>query len=235
MAGAAAGGRRRASVAVAPARGTRVRVRGKGRRAGSTRWLDRHLNDPYVRGARETGYRARAAYKLLEIDRRFGLLRPGRAVLDLGSAPGSWAQVAAARDCRVIGLDLAEVAPIPGATMLVGDVFDPATRARLCAAAGGPAEVVLSDMAAPSTGQRAVDRLRAEAIGEAVLALLPDLLAPGGSAVIKLVRGAESRVTAEAKRAFEGVQLVRPEATHHGSSEIYLVAIGYRGAPEGPA
>jgi 23S rRNA (uridine2552-2'-O)-methyltransferase len=220
---------------VAPARSTRVRVRGKGRRAGSTRWLERHLNDPYVQGARQAGYRARAAYKLLEIDQRFGLLKPGRTVLDLGSAPGSWAQVAAARGCRVIGLDLAEVAPIAGATMLQGDVFDPATPAALRTAAGGPAAVVLSDMAASSTGQRAVDRLRAEALGEAVLALLPEVLAQGGSAVIKLVRGAESGVIAEAKRQFERVQLVRPEATRRGSTEVYLVALGYRGAADNPA
>jgi 23S rRNA (uridine2552-2'-O)-methyltransferase len=220
---------------VAPARGTRVRVRGKGRRAGSTRWLERHLNDPYVPGARRAGYRARAAYKLLEIDRRFGLLKPGRTVLDLGSAPGSWAQVAAARGCRVVGLDLAEVAPIAGATMLQGDLFDPATPARIRTAAGGPAAVVLSDMAASSTGQRAVDRLRAEAIGEAVLALLPELLAQGGSAVIKLVRGAESGMTAAAKRQFARVQLVRPEATRRGSSEVYLVALGFRGASDNPA
>jgi 23S rRNA (uridine2552-2'-O)-methyltransferase len=190
-------------------------VRGKGRRAGSTRWLDRHLNDPHVQSARRAGYRSRAAYKLLEIDRRFGLLKP------------------AARACRVIGLDLAEVAPLAGATLLQGDVFDPATPAALRAAAGGTVAVVLSDMAAASTGQRAVDRLRAEALGETVLALLPDLLAPGGSAVIKLVRGAESGVTAAAKRAFARVHLVRPEATHRGSSEIYLVALGYRyPAPE---
>ena len=207
-------------------------MRGKGRRAGSTRWLERHLNDPYVQGARQAGYRARAAYKLLEVDRRFGLLKPGRTVLDLGSAPGSWAQVAAARGCRVIGLDLAEVAPIAGATMLQGDLFDPATPARVRAAAGGPIAVVLSDMAASSTGQRAVDRLRAEAIGEAVLAMLPELLAPGGSAVIKLVRGAESGVTAAAKRQFARVQLVRTEATRRGSSEVYLVALGYRGGSE---
>jgi 23S rRNA (uridine2552-2'-O)-methyltransferase len=209
-------------------RGTRVRVRGKGRRAGSTRWLERHLNDPHVQGARQAGYRARAAFKLLEIDRRFGLLKPGRTVVDLGSAPGSWAQVATARGCRVVGLDRLEVAPIPGATMLQGDVFDPDTAARVRAAARGPADVVLSDMAASSTGQRAVDRLRAEAIGETVLDLLPELLAPGGSAVIKLVRGAESGITAAARRVFARVQLARPEATHRGSSEIYLVAQGYR-------
>lgn len=216
---------------MAAARRTRVRVRGKGRRAGSTRWLERHLNDAYVQNARQAGYRARAAFKLLEIDRRFGLLKPGRTVVDLGSAPGSWAQVATARGCRVIGLDRLEVAPIPGATMLQGDLFDAETPGRVRAAAGGPADVVLSDMAAASTGQRAVDRLRAEAIGEAVLDLLPELLAADGSAVIKLVRGAESAITAAARRAFARVQLVRPEATHRGSSEIYLVAQGYR--PEG--
>jgi 23S rRNA (uridine2552-2'-O)-methyltransferase len=213
---------------VASGRRTRVRVRGKGRRAGSTKWLERHLNDPYVQSARQAGYRARAAFKLLEIDRRFGLLKPGRTVVDLGSAPGSWAQVAAARGCRVIGLDRLEVAPIAGVILLQGDVFDPETSARLRAAAGGPADVVLSDMAASSTGQRAVDRLRAEAIGEAVLDLLPELLAPGGAAVIKLVRGAESGITAAARRVFARVQLARPEATHRGSSEIYLVAQGYR-------
>ena len=213
---------------MASGRRTRVRVRGKGRRAGSTRWLERHLNDPYVQSARQEGYRARAAFKLLDIDRRFGLLQPGRTVVDLGSAPGSWAQVATARGCQVIGLDRLEVAPLPGATMLQGDVFDPEAVARVRRAARGPADVVLSDMAASSTGQRAVDRLRAEAIGEAVLALLPDLLAPGGSAVIKLVRGAESDITAAARRAFGQVHLVRPEATHRGSSEIYLVAQGFR-------
>lgn len=217
---------------MASGRRARVRVRGKGRRAGSTRWLERHLNDPYVQSAREAGYRARAAYKLVDIDRRFGLLKPGRTVVDLGSAPGSWAQVATARGCRVIGLDLLEVAPIAGATLLQGDVFDPATPARVRAAAGGPADVVLSDMAASSTGQRAVDRLRAEAIAETALALLPQLLAQGGNAVIKLVRGAESGATAAARRVFERVQLVRPEATHRGSSEIYLVALGYRGAAD---
>jgi 23S rRNA (uridine2552-2'-O)-methyltransferase len=220
---------------VAAERRARVRVRGKGRSAGSTRWLERHLNDPYVQGARQAGYRARAAFKLLEIDRRFGVLKPGRTVVDLGSAPGSWAQVAVARGCRVIGLDRLEVAPIPGTTMLQGDVFDPTMAGRVRAATGGPADVVLSDMAAASTGQRAVDRLRAEALGEAVLDLLPELLAAGGSAVIKLVRGAESAIMVAARRVFAHVHLVRPEATYRGSSEIYLVALGYRGSAPQPA
>lgn len=168
----------------------KVRVHGSKRPVGSTRWLARHLNDPFVQRARREGYRSRAAYKLLEIDRRFGLLKPGRAVVDLGSAPGSWAQIAAARGCHVVGLDLLEVAPVAATVILQGDAFDPATGALLRQAAGRPVDVVLSDMAAPSTGQRAVDRLRAEAIGEAVLSLQAELLAPGGGAVIKLVRGA---------------------------------------------
>ena len=220
---------------MASGRRTRVRVRGKGRRAGSTRWLERHLNDPYVQSARQAGYRARAAFKLLEIDRRFGVLKPGRTVVDLGSAPGSWAQVATAQGCRVVGLDKLEVAPMAGATMLQGDAFDATVAEKVRAAAGGPAAVVLSDMAAASTGQRAVDRLRAEALGEAVLDLLPELLAAGGSAVIKLVRGAESGVMAAARRVFARVHLVRPEATHRGSSEIYLVALGYHGCAPEPA
>ena len=206
---------------------TRVRVRGKGRRAGSTRWLERHLNDPYVQSARQAGYRARAAFKLLEIDRLFGVLKPGSTVVDLGSAPGSWAQVAAARPPRDWPRH-AGSSTHSGGNPAAGRRVRSETSARLRTAAGGPADVVLSDMAASSTGQRAVDRLRAEAIGEAVLDLLPALLTPGGDAVIKLVRGAESGITAAARRVFARVQLARPEATHRGSSEIYLVAQGYR-------
>lgn len=212
----------------------KVRVHGSKRPVGSTRWLARHLNDPFVQRARREGYRSRAAYKLLEIDRRFGLLKPGRAVVDLGSAPGSWAQIAAARGCHVVGLDLLEVAPVAATVILQGDAFDPATGALLRQAAGRPVDVVLSDMAAPSTGQRAVDRLRAEAIGEAVLSLQAELLAPGGGAVIKLVRGAAPLIVAQARQRFARVQLVRPEATHQDSSEIYLVALGYRGEPPPP-
>lgn len=212
-------------------RTSKVRVHGGKRPSGSARWLARHLNDPFVQRARGEGYRSRAAYKLIEIDRRFGLLKAGRTIVDLGSAPGSWAQIAAGRGCRVIGLDLLEVAPVGATVMLQGDVFDPATAARLRAAAGRPVDAVLSDMAAPSTGQRAVDRLRAEAIGEAVLALVAELLAQGGDVVIKLVRGAETGIVAQVRRQFGRVQLVRPEATHRDSSEIYLVGLGYRTEP----
>ena len=213
-------------------RAAKVRLRSsKGRRASSSRWLDRHVNDRFVQQARAEGYRSRAAYKLLEIDRKFALLQPGRRVLDLGSAPGGWVQVAAARGCRVIGVDLEEVAPIPGASLLQGDIFEAATVAALRQLAGGPVELVLSDLAAPATGQRTLDRLRAEALAEGVLAELPGLLAPGGSLVLKLLRGAEAGVVAEARRRFARTRLIRPEASRSGSSEIYLIGSGYRGEP----
>ena len=213
-------------------RAAKVRLRSsKGRRASSSRWLDRHVNDRFVQQARAEGYRSRAAYKLLEIDRKFALLQPGRCVVDLGSAPGGWVQVAAARGCRVVGVDLEEVAPIPGASLLQGDFFEAATVAALRQLAGGPVELVLSDLAAPATGQRTLDRLRAEALAEAVLAELPGLLAPGGSLVLKLLRGAEAGVVAEARRRFARTRLIRPEASRSGSSEIYLIGSGYRGEP----
>jgi 23S rRNA (uridine2552-2'-O)-methyltransferase len=213
-------------------RARRVRLRpSKGRRASSSRWLERHINDRFVQSARMAGYRSRAAYKLLEIDARFQLLRPGRRVVDLGSAPGGWAQVALACGCRVFGVDLQPMEPLEGARLIEGDIFDPATIARLGESAGGAVELVLSDLAAPATGQRAVDRLRADALAEAVLALLPELLAPGGDVVLKLLRGAEAGIVAAARRQFRQVKLFRPAASRTGSSEIYLVGLGHRGAP----
>lgn len=211
-------------------RQVRVRLRSaRGRRLSSTRWLSRQLNDPYVQRARREGYRSRSAYKLIELDAKYGLLKRGIKVVDLGSAPGGWAQVAALRGCRVVGLDLQEVEPVTGAILLQGDVFDLATHERLKAALGGQAQLLLSDLTAAATGQRAVDRLRAEGLGEAVLALVPELLAAGGSALVKLVRGAEDGIAAAARRAFSKVRLVRPEASRRESSEIYLLAQGYRG------
>lgn len=206
----------------------------RGRRPGSVRWLTRHINDPYVQSARSEGLRSRAAYKLRELDRKFRLLSPGRRVLDLGSAPGGWVQVAAARGCRVVGLDVQEVAPIEGAVLLQGDVFDPATIERVTAAAEGPVDLVLSDLAAPATGQRTVDRLRAEALAEAVLALLPQVLAPGGGLVLKLLRGIEAGIARGARERFAEVRLYRPDASRAGSSELYLIGTGYRG-PQGPS
>jgi 23S rRNA (uridine2552-2'-O)-methyltransferase len=217
---------------MAAPRATRVRLRSsKGRRASSSRWLERHVNDRFVQSARAAGWRSRAAYKLLEIEAKCGFLSPGRRVIDLGSAPGGWVQVAAGRGCRVVGVDLQEVEPIEGAELLQGDVFDPATIVRLLEVGGGPVDLVLSDLAAPATGQRAVDRLRADALAEGVLDLLPELLTPGGEAVVKLLRGIEAAIAADARRRFERVRLIRPAASRTGSSEIYLVGSSYRRAP----
>ncbi|HEX6143110.1 MAG TPA: RlmE family RNA methyltransferase [Geminicoccaceae bacterium] len=210
-------------------RSLKVRVRSaKGRRLSSTRWLERQLNDPYVQRARKEGYRSRAAYKLLEIDAKLHLLRRGMRVLDLGSAPGGWAQVAARRGARVVGVDLLPVEPLAEASFLRGDVFDPALEGQIEAALDGRADLILSDLAASATGQRAVDRLRAEALGDLVLDLVPRFLADGGAALIKLVRGAENGVAARARASFGRVRLLRPEATRKESSEIYLVAERYR-------
>lgn len=215
-------------------RASKVRLHSsRRRRPSSTRWLERQLNDPFTQSARAAGYRSRAAHKLLELDRAHRLLAPGRRVLDLGCAPGSWAQVAAARGCRVVGLDLLPVAPIADAVLLQGDVFDPTAIAQALAATGGPVDLVLSDLAASATGQRTVDRLRAEALAEAVLALLAELLAPGGSAVIKLLHGVEASAAGLARPQFARVRLVRPEASRRASSEIYLLGTGFRG-PSAP-
>lgn len=212
-----------------PDRPAKVRLRSaRGRRLSSTRWLTRQLNDPYVQRAKQEGYRSRAAYKLIGIDQKVHLLRPGRRVLDLGTAPGGWAQVALRAGCRVVGLDLQPVEPLEGATFLQGDIFDADMPARIEAALGGRADLILSDLAAAATGQRAVDRLRAEGLGDAVLDLVPRFLAPGGSILVKLVRGAEAGVSDQARRTFSRVRLVRPEATRKESSEIYLVAERYR-------
>ncbi|MDH3663504.1 MAG: RlmE family RNA methyltransferase [Alphaproteobacteria bacterium] len=202
---------------------TRVRASAQ-RSAGSSRWLLRQLNDPYVQRARKEGYRSRAAYKLLEIDDKHRLLKPGLRVLDLGSAPGGWAQVAAARGCQVVGVDLLAIEPIAGVTLIEADIEDEATPARLLDALGGPADLLLSDLAPSATGQRAVDRLRSEAMGEIVLDLAPSLLKPGGHALLKLLRGADAVLAAAARNSFKSVRLLRPDATRRESSEIYLLA-----------
>lgn len=216
-------------------RATRVRVRtARGRSGSSTRWLERQLNDPYVQRAKKAGYRSRSAFKLEEIDAKHHLLRRGARVVDLGAAPGGWAQVASARGCRVVALDLQQVEPISGVAILEGDLFDPETPARLREALAGEADVLLSDIAASATGQRAVDRLQAEAVAEAVLSLAPELLRAGGHILIKLVRGAEQGVMASLKQDFASAKLVRPPATRKESSEIYLLGQGYR-RPADPA
>ena len=226
-------------------RDLRERVRtARGRKLSSTRWLERQLNDPYVKRAKAEGYRGRAAFKIMEIDDRREFLVPGARVIDLGCAPGGWCQVAVARtnadgarpgpQGRVLGLDLQEVEPIPGADLIRMDFLaegaDDAVRAWL----DGPADVVMSDMAAASSGHRQTDHLRIVALCEAAAALALDVLGPGGTFVAKvLAGGAEGGLQAELKRAFETVANVKPPASRADSAERYVVAQGFRGRTGG--
>ena len=203
------------------------------RKPSSTRWLSRQLNDPYVAEARRLGYRSRAAFKLIELDERFRLLRPGRRVVDLGCAPGGWTQVAVARVGRygiVVGVDIAETAPLPGATLLTADVSDPAILVAVRAVLGGLADVVLSDMAPATTGHAATDHLRIVALAEEAFAVASQILAPGGAFVAKVFQGgAEGALLASLKRDFAELRHAKPPASRSESAETYVVATGFRG------
>ncbi len=235
------GGRRPTAgekAAAAAGRGLHVKVKtARGRRLGSTRWLQRQLNDPFVQAARAKGYRSRAAWKLIELDDRFHLLRPGARVLELGAAPGGWTQVAIERvragqagGGRVVAIDIQEMEPVPGAAVLQLDMRDPDVDEKVRAAAGGTVDVVLSDMAAPATGHKATDHLRVIALCETALDVAETLLAPGGGFVAKVLKGgAEAELLGRIKRLFRAVRHVKPEASRPESAEIYLVATGFRG------
>ena len=205
----------------------------KGRSVSSTQWLQRQLSDPYVAEARALGYRSRAAFKLAQMDDRFGFLQRGARVVDLGAAPGGWCQVAIERcgsRARVIAVDLAEMEPLPGVTCLIGDLHEAATRARVKAALDGPADVVLSDMAAPASGHAGTDHLRIMALAEAAFDFAEETLAPGGALVVKLLQGgAEAELLGRLKRAFAKLRHVKPSASRADSAELYLVATGFRG------
>ncbi len=205
----------------------------RGRSVASQRWLTRQLNDPYVQAAQRDGWRSRAAFKLIELDARFGLLKPGARVIDLGAAPGGWTQVAVQRGAaRVVALDLLPVAPLAGAVLLAGDFTDPAMPARLAEALGGPADLVLSDMAPNTTGHAATDHLRIIALAEQALTFAQEVLAPGGAFVAKVFQGgAERELLALMKRAFRSVRHAKPPASRAQSAELYVIAQGYR--PEG--
>jgi 23S rRNA (uridine2552-2'-O)-methyltransferase len=205
----------------------------KGRKISSTRWLERQLNDPYVKRARAENYRSRAAYKLLELDERFGLLEGVRAVVDLGIAPGGWSQVVRrkAPGARTVGIDLLPTDPIDGVAILQMDFMDEAAPDRLREALGGPADLVLSDMAANTVGHQQTDHLRTMALVEAGLEFAREVLRPGGAYVAKvLAGGAESQLVAELKRNFASVKHAKPPASRKGSSEWYVVAQGFKGA-----
>jgi 23S rRNA (uridine2552-2'-O)-methyltransferase len=216
-----------------------VRVRGgKARKPSSRQWLERQLNDPYVRAAKLRGLRSRAAFKLIEIDDKARLLRPGLRVVDLGAAPGGWTQVAVERvragqpgGGSVVAIDKDPIDPVPGAVVLEGDMTDPANDARIVAALGGPPDLVLSDMSPATVGHAQTDHLRIVALVEAAAEFALRHLAPGGAFVAKVFEGGtEQALLARLKRSFAAIRHVKPPASRKESSEIYLVATGFRGA-----
>lgn len=212
-----------------------VRVRsGKGRTLSSKLWLERQLNDPYVARAKREGYRSRAAYKLLEIDDKHRFLKPGARVVDLGAAPGGWSQVAAKKvgdKGRVVGIDLLTMDAVPGVTFAQIDFLDPRAPDMLKEMLGGPADVVLSDMAANATGHRKTDHLKIVALVEAALEFAREVLAPGGTFLAKVIQGGtEGELLAALKRDFASVRHIKPAASRADSAELYVLATGYRGA-----
>ena len=216
-------------------RGKTERVRtARRRKASSTRWLQRQLNDPYVAEARKRGYRSRAAFKLIQLDDRFGFLKKGARVVDLGAAPGGWTQVAVERGAaRTVGVDLLETDPIAGAVLLQLDFMEEGAEAAIAEALGGQADVVMSDMAAPNTGHAATDHLRITALAETALDFAAQVLSPGGTFICKLFQGgAERELLARLRRDFASVRHAKPEASRKDSAETYLVATGFRGSPE---
>jgi 23S rRNA (uridine2552-2'-O)-methyltransferase len=235
------GGGRRKPDAGPGRRGPREKVKtARGRKTSSTRWLERQLNDPYVNDAKAAGYRSRAAYKLAELDDRFSFLAPGRRVVDLGAAPGSWSQLAVERvragsapGAAVLAVDRTDVDRIPGASQLTLDLLDPDAAAKLRAAVGGPVDAVLSDMAAAATGHRQTDHLRTLALCEAAFEVAIELLVPGGAFVAKALQGGgANEFLARVKKRFTKVRFAKPHASRKESSEVYLVATGFR--PAGP-
>jgi 23S rRNA (uridine2552-2'-O)-methyltransferase len=218
-------------------RSLKVRVKtAKRRTASSTRWLERQLNDPYVARAHSAGYRARSAYKLIELDDRYHLLAPGKRVVDLGAAPGGWSQVAAERVKAgadrplIVAIDYLDMAPIPGVTVLKQDFLDDSAPDAIRAALGGPADVVVSDLAAPTTGHRKTDHLRTMHLCAVAADFAASVLKPGGDFVAKVFRGGtESELLATLKRDFASVHHVKPPASRAESVEMYLVAKGFRG------
>lgn len=207
----------------------------KGRKPSSTRWLERQLNDPYVRRAKAENYRSRAAFKLIELDERFGLLKGAKAVVDLGIAPGGWSQVVRRKvpQGRVVGIDLLPTDPIEGVSILQMDFMDETAPDRLKEELGGEADLVLSDMAANTVGHQQTDHLRTMALVEAGLLFATEVLRPGGAYVAKvLAGGADNQLVAEMKRHFTTVKHAKPPASRKDSSEWYVIAQGFKAAAE---
>jgi 23S rRNA (uridine2552-2'-O)-methyltransferase len=215
----------------------RTKVKKKrGLKESSRRWLERHLNDPYVQRSKAEGYRSRAAYKLIEIDDRYKLIKPGMRVIDLGAAPGGWCQVAAQRaksdvdHPSVVGIDYLDVDPVPGAIILKKDFLDDDAPALLEEALGGPPDLVLSDMAAPTTGHRRTDHLRTMHLVEVAADFALSVLKPGGHFLTKTFQGGtEAELLDRLKRGFASVHHVKPPASRDESVELYLLAKNFKG------
>lgn len=209
---------------------TRVKT-ARGRKLSSTRWLDRQLNDPYVAQAQMEGYRSRAAYKLIQLDEKFKFLKPGQRVVDLGSAPGGWVQVALKKGAEeVVGIDLLEIDPIPGATLLEKDFSEDDAPELVKAELGGPADAVLSDLAPWTTGHKSTDHLRIVALAELAAQFALETLKPGGVFVAKVFQGgAEGELLDMLKHRFAKVRHYKPDASRSESAETFLVATGFKG------
>ncbi|MDP3897567.1 MAG: RlmE family RNA methyltransferase [Mesorhizobium sp.] len=207
-----------------------------GLKESSRRWLERHMNDPYVQRAKIDGYRSRAAYKLIEIDDRYKILKPGMRIIDLGAAPGGWCQVVARRvgssdkNPHIVGIDYLEMDPIPGAILLQMDFLDDAAPAKLAEALGGEPDVVLSDMAAPTTGHRRTDHIRTMHLGEVAADFAISVLKPGGHFLAKTFQGgAEGTLLTLLKRNFTSVHHVKPPSSRGESVELFMLAKGFKG------
>jgi 23S rRNA (uridine2552-2'-O)-methyltransferase len=212
-----------------------VRTGGK-RKLSSKLWLERQLNDPYVALAKREGYRSRAAFKLIEIDDKYRLLKPGMTVVDLGAAPGGWSQIAARRvgaadgKGKVIAIDLLEMPEIPGVQFAQLDFLDADAPEKLIAMLGGRADAVLSDMAANTTGHRRTDQLRIVGLVEAAALFASEVLKPGGTFLAKVFQsGADAELLAQLKRDYAAVRHVKPASSRQDSSERYVLATGFRG------
>jgi 23S rRNA (uridine2552-2'-O)-methyltransferase len=206
----------------------------KGRPVGSTIWLERQLNDPYVAEAKRRGYRSRAAFKILEIDEKLRVLKPGARVVDLGAAPGGWTQVAVekVKGGQVLALDISDMQPVAGATILKIDFLDLTAPALVQAALGGPADLVLSDMAAPASGQTNIDHLRIMNLVEAAALLAVDVLKPGGSFIAKMLQGGgEQAFVKDLRRHFTTVRHIKPPSSRKESAEFFIAATGFKKAP----
>jgi 23S rRNA (uridine2552-2'-O)-methyltransferase len=205
----------------------------RGRKIGSKLWLERQLNDPFVARAKKEGYKSRAAYKLTELDDKYGLLKPGGRIVDLGAAPGGWCQVAVQRTGgtgKVVGIDYLEMEDVAGAQLLQLDFLGEGADEALKALLGGQADAVLSDMAAPTTGHRATDHLRIMALAEEALGFAEQVLAPGGAFVAKVLQGgSEKQLLDRLKKNFTKVAHAKPEASRSDSAEMYVVGTGFRG------